>query len=431
MSPQLQLLPPIPPPVGLYVRPGWNDHLILQQLVVEGRAPTGFVFDARYGDRQRDLWEAAVDANLDAVLDPNAQELWTPAGRQLSGLHGVAWSSVADQGEFSLRGAEGEALVSLLADHIAANHFTSVLAPTHYLQGPADRQLGVDLHLARVLRRALDQRGLQGVRLYYPLALPARSLALPANRAHLVRQFGDMDIDAIWLRLHPFGTSASGPIALRRYIDICLDLQRLGVPLVAERTGTVGIALLSFNAVGGIECGVTLGERFDAGRLLHMQSRTGDPYSHPAMVYLAAIDTFIGTVEGRQLLARRAVKAALGCPDGRCCRHGPEDMVRDPRRHAVIQRLREVEQVGGLPPHRRPQEYLDHLRNAGDIAVRLAANHPVLEKARRRLDSWRGTLSILPDEIVPLTGPVPAVGRRLPRVVRLSRPRPVPTATKG
>ena len=56
MSPQLQLLPPVPPPIGLYIRPGWNDHVLLQQLINEGKGPTGLVFDVRFGNRHRDLW---------------------------------------------------------------------------------------------------------------------------------------------------------------------------------------------------------------------------------------------------------------------------------------------------------------------------------------------------------------------------------------
>lgn len=431
MSPQLQLLPPIPPPVGLYVRPGWGDHLVLQQLLVEGKAPTGFVFDARYGLRQRDLWDAAIDAELDAVLDPDVQELWTPAGRTLSGLADVPWSWVADQGEPALRGAAGADLLSALAEHVADNGFTSLLAPTHYLEGASDRRLAIDLHLARELRRVLDDRGLTGVRVYYPLAMPARSMALPADRARLLRQFDEVDIDAIWLRLHPFGTSAAGPLALRRYIEICRDLQRLGVPLVAERTGTVGVALLSYNAVGGIECGVTLGERFDAGRLLHARPSTSRPFSHPAMVYLAAIDTFVSRDDARQLLSRRAGKAALGCPQADCCRHGPEDMVRDPRRHGALQRIREVGHVASVPAHRRPEQYLDHLRSAGDVVVRFIVNHPALEASRRRLNSWHGTLSALPENSLSRVAPPPAVGRRLARHAAVARPRPVTTRTHG
>ena len=255
--------------------------------------------------------------------------------------------------------------------------------------------------------------------------MPAASLAQHGDRAALLRRIGDLDVDAIWLRLHPFGASASGPVALRRYIEICPDLQRLGLPLVAEHTGTVGVALLAFDAVGGIECGITLGERFDAGRLLRVPADRGEPFSHQAMVYLPEIDAYVSGQDAREMLARRATKAALGCRDTSCCRHGPDDMTRDPRRHGVLQRLREVETVGETPAHRRPEQFLDHVRRAGDVATRLSATHAVLEPARRRLDSWRGTLSALPDPLVNRSAPPPAIGRRVPRAADGPRRRPI------
>ena len=86
-----------------------------------------------------------------------------------------------------------------------------------------------------------------------------------------------IEIDAVWLRIHPFGTTAAGPIALRGYIEACRDLHRVGVPLVAERSGTIGVALMAFGAVGGIESGITLGERFDARTLAAPRSPSAKP----------------------------------------------------------------------------------------------------------------------------------------------------------
>ena len=71
-------------------------------------------------------------------------------------------------------------------------------------------------------------------------------------------------------------------------------------------------------------------------------------------------------------------------------------MVRDHRRHGLTQRVREVVEIGETPPHRRPERYLARVSNAGNLAARLGVAHPVLEQARKRLDSWRGTLSAIP-----------------------------------
>ena len=415
----LQLVKPQPPRVGLFVRPGWSDHLLLEQLLVEGHAPTGFVLEGRLGDRTNNLLEAGLDGDLDVVLDTNAQELWSPAASTLAGMQSLPWSEAARAVEAGA--GDGDAnLAREIAGHIKTSRHSSVLAPTHYLDGPSDARLSADLQRTLRLRRELDALGLSTTRIYYPLAMPASSLSTRGDRKRVIRAIRGVDLDALWLRLHPFGTSAAGPIALRRYIELCLDLQDLGLPLVAERTGTVGVALLSFNAVGGIECGVTQGERFDAGRLLK-ERRASDEFARPAMVYLTAIDAYVRRRDATTILARRGARAALGCADTRCCRHGPDDMTRDARRHGVIQRIREVADTGVLPPQRRADQYMDHLRDASDLATRLVNANPELERIRKRLDSWRGTLSSLPQQDRLAAAPRAAVGERL---LVVPRPRP-------
>lgn len=411
------------PELGLYFRPGRNDHVVLQQLLVEGRAPTGLVFEARLGMRHEDLWQAAVDAGVDAVLDTNSQELWAPAEVHLSGVNDIPWSFAGAAGEPQLRGDVGDVLVGSIATYIKDHGFTAVLVPTHYLRGPEDSYLAVDISLAKRLRQQLDLRGLADARLYYPLAMPAAALRDSHAREVLVDALKGLDLDAIWLRLHPFGTNSSGPVALRRYALIAHHLHPLNLPLVAERTGTVGVALLAINAVSGIECGVTLGERFDAARLTRPGGR-GEPYSHPPLVYLEAIGQFATRAEARELLSRRRIRPALGCPDPGCCRGGPDDMVRNPRRHGVVQRIREVRDVAATPPHRRAREYLDSvLRRRTDVAIRLGPAHPLIEKARHRLDSWHGTLTALLDERGAWPAPQAATGQRVGRRVPMRQPR--------
>jgi hypothetical protein len=425
VSPQLQLLPPLRPPLGLYVRPGRNDHVVLQQLIVEGRAPTGLVFEARLGNRHEDLWQTAADAGIDTVLDTNTQELWSVGGRSLSGVMELPWALVAEAADPALRGKAGDELVSRIASYVRQCGFTSVLAPTHYLAGPSDTHFQADVLLARKLRRALDDFGLATTPIYYPLTLPAATLSDSSARDTAVRRLMHLDIDALWLRFHPFGTNASGPVALRRYIAICGDLRRLGVPIVGERTGTVGLALLAFGAVGGIECGVTLGERFDGGRLTR-ETKGNDPYSHPPMVYLQALGQFADRKVATALFEMRGVRAALGCADASCCRTGPEDTLRNPRRHALVQRLKEVNGIASTPGHRRASEYVETVvRRGSDVAVRLGSVHPAIDKARTRLDSWRGTLSAVLELGGGNRAASPALGGRIRREPPLARPRSI------
>ena len=128
MAVQLKLLPPAPPPVGLYFRPGWNDHIVVRQVLAEGRAPSGLVFEARFGSRHSDLREAAIAAELDAVLDTGAMELWTTAGRYLTGLQDVPWGWAADETAPALFGEKGHQLVRGVAEQVKTLGTTSVLA---------------------------------------------------------------------------------------------------------------------------------------------------------------------------------------------------------------------------------------------------------------------------------------------------------------
>lgn len=227
----------------------------------------------------------------------------------------------------------------------------------------------------------------------------------------LIQHLRSLPIDAIWLRVHPFGTTTSGPLALCRYIHACQHFHDLGIPLVAERTGTVGLPLLAFGAVGGIESGVTLEERFTLDRYTRRSSGSG--FLPAPRVYVTELGAFLSRDQARSFFDKRGMRAAHGCQDQRCCRRGYEDMIADPRRHFVVQRTSEVNKLSRTPAELRPTIYVDEfLRPASDAVIRAAKAEPLLESARKRLDSWRGTLgAMLVAEPPNSFAPAP-VGRR-------------------
>lgn len=104
MSAQLKLLPPAKPRLGLYLRPGRNDHTVFQQLLAEDRAVSGLVLDARHFGRQADLRDALTRNGVHAVLDTDFMEAATPGGSVLAGVGKLPWASyvstrpVADAG---------------------------------------------------------------------------------------------------------------------------------------------------------------------------------------------------------------------------------------------------------------------------------------------------------------------------------------------
>lgn len=410
MSPQLKLLPPSKPRLGLYLRPGRNDHTVFEQLLAEDRAVSGLVLDARHTERHAGLREALIDNGVHAVLDTDFMELATPGGSVLAGLDGLPWAKYAEASATELRGLTGRRLASAVAAFVQEHGFTAVLAPTHLLSSATDDMFAADRAMAMELRRALDARGLGQATVFYPLAMAGAALADPVQRAVVTTGLGSIDIDAVWLRIHPFGTTSAGPIALRRYLEAASELHSLGLPLVGERTGTVGLALMAFGAVGGIESGITLGERFDASALVRPRP-VGQAFSPAPRVYLHEIGAFVSRSTAKALFQNRPMIAATGCRDVRCCRNGVDDMLNNPRRHFVLRRTSEVDRLGAIAPAARAGVYLrDVLQPAALLAVRAARLAPELEPAQRRLEAWNLTLAALDATAKPV--PIPALGAR-------------------
>jgi hypothetical protein len=416
-----RLLRAVNPPLGSYFRVG-RDHKPLQALLAEDRAAfTGLVFDARDHDRHRELRGAAA-GRVETVLDTKAFELSTVGGAANPRLAGLPWAG--DQLPHTpelLRGPWGKQVAELIADEVAERQYGAVLTPTHFLRRVDDEWLEVDLELAQRLRAQLDQRRLRDVTIYFSLTMHSSVLADAAARARIVERLASAPIDALWLRIHPFSAADAGPDALRRYIEGARDLQRLGLPLIGEHTGTAGVALLAFGAVGGIESGITSGERFVVSALLKPPSPNAAAFTPAPRVYLAALGTFVSRDQAKALLAKTGMRTMLGCRDTSCCARGPADTDLDPRRHFLLQRQREVTEIGQRPEPVRPSLYLEEfLRPATDFALRAAKVDLKLERTRKRLEGWRLTLGAMNQQGPPTTVALPPEGKRTHPHVRRS-----------
>jgi hypothetical protein len=400
-------------PLGNYLRPGRNDHLVLQQLLSENRlTASGLVVDATLIARHDDLVEEAGHRGIETILDPRAVDLSTEAGYELSGVADLPWAPARPHRPDDLAGAGGLLLAESLAEFAVKESLSGMLAPTHIISGSGDDWLTTDRELVLHLRRALDTRGRASTPIYYPLVMRSQVFCDERERAQLMRHLADLPIDAVWLRIHPFGTTSSGPLALRRYMTACRHLHDLGVPLVGEHTGTVGIPLLAFGAVGGVESGLTLGERFTLDR--YLRRNDGHGFSPAPRVYLDALGAYLSREQAKAFFEKKGMRAAHGCRDSRCCPRGVGDMISEPRRHFVVQRSAEIAKLSKAPRELRAGIYMEEfLRPASDAAVRAAKAEPALESTRKRLDGWRGTLGTVLADSPPVSFSPPAAGRRI------------------
>lgn len=397
-SPRLRL---VRDTLASYVRPFTRDYGRIGRLIAEGHSiGCGVILDPRALDRSDDLRKMAADEKLEVILDPLSVELSTAGGLERTGMSALPWAPATPHRPEDFTSVMVERVARDLARTVVSNGFSAVLAPSHFLDSVPSGWIATDLELARALRAALDGLGATRTPIYYPLVVRLRTVQSPTIRDYLMQQLAAGveagSIDAIWLRVPGFGAATSGPINLRRYIEFARAVHGLGVPIVGERTGTIGVALLAFSAVGGIEQGVTFGERYDLAPITGRQ-KGARPYLPAPRVYIPEIGLFLQTERASELLRHRTVRNRFAC-QRRCCKRGIDDMIGDPRRHFLVSRADEVRELSLLPREDRAEQYLETwLRPATDRATAAARVDPSLTTHRERLDQWRATLGEIRD----------------------------------
>lgn len=384
------------PALGLYFRPGRNDHTtVLAALAGGPPAFQGAVLDASHEARHRELRLQLKNRGYEVVLDPMTLELATEGGWERDGLRSLEWAGKSRHVASQFVGGGVADLADPVAKFAVEKRYSGVLAPTHYVDGFGDPWWKVDRRATTRLRTQLDSAGRSDVPIYYRLAIARQALLDHAQRLAIVHSLADLPIDAVWLCLHPV-SSRSGPIVLRSYLEICHDLAAIGRPLVAERAGFLGLALLGFNAVGAIESGISLGQSFDIGRLVRPPKKR-DPddeiFGPQARVYLERLGITLTRKEAASFFEAKGMKRRFACQDRNCCRSW-RDMIDDPRRHFIYTRASEVAAISSVPAHDRPTMCLDWIRNASDAAVHAARfDRLKFEGEKRRLDGWRMALT--------------------------------------
>jgi hypothetical protein len=289
------------------------------------------------------------------------------------------------------------------------NAFTQVIAPNHLLADSSDPWLSVDAESTRRLRDCLDRENGASVPIIYSLAVSYAAFRNKEQRQNLIHTLKSVPMDALWIKVDGFGSDSSASKTIN-YIQAATDFHELGIPLIADHVGgTVGLAVMAFGAVGGIAHGVTFGERFNA-TAWRKPPQEGSGFGLATRVYIPAIDALLKTKEANDLMhAHPRAKALFGCLDTNCCPRGIKDMMEDPSRHFLYQRMKEIGGLSEIPEQLRPQRFLDsHLRPTTDKALAAVNFNWEEEKMakkmkdnRKRLDDLRVALGRLAEQNQP------------------------------
>jgi hypothetical protein len=134
-----------------------------------------------------------------------------------------------------------------------------------------------------------------------------------------------------------------------------IGLHCLNTPIIAEKTGVLGLALMAFGATSGVESGIASGEKFDHGRLTRPRKQ-GGKFAKSPRVYIPDLGLFLNRDEAKNLLSLRGMHH-YGCRDTQCCSRGIDSMIEDSRRHFAFTRMGQVAHLSRITPSLRPMGY--------------------------------------------------------------------------
>lgn len=392
-------LRPVPDPLALYIRANRNDQPPLLDLLARRDANCfGVVIEATAVKTQRELRDNAASAKLDVILDPRTQASATIGGFGAR-MGSLPWGEARPHQLSDFLGGSGRRRATEIAQFAIAHGFTQILAPTHLVSSSQDPWLDADLANVAHLRNSLDKTGGGGVDILYVLAIPYALFRDDHERSNVIEAMRDTPCKALWLQIDGLGSNATAA-AVRNYIAAASDFKSLGMPVIADGIGGLaGLAMVGFGAVGGLAHGVTFGERTD--HTSWRRPRASEPFGRPRRVYLKNLDLMLDPADAEAIIrSSTRASATLGCPDTHCCPRGLRDMVENPARHFLLQRMGQLAQMSQLPPNLRPAEFIDKFVRPASDALLAASNWtlPTPEIAqrvirqRRRMDTLRMSL---------------------------------------
>ena len=360
---------PAPEPLGWYVRPSHIDHRGIADTLASGSIGLhGVIFDPLHEGRHAELHDLVLEKDRDAILDPRTQELGLPGGFN-ERLAKLPWAMDRQHSPGDFDEVNARRIADAIAQYAISNRYTSVLAPTHYIESANSPWLDVDVRSTFYLRSYLDKAGGNKVPIFYSLAISYEAFRNKEERQVIIQKLAGLPIQSLWVKVSQSGNLTHAGV--RNLVTGAADFHSLGVPLIGDMAGGLrGLSALAFGAFGGVAHGVTQKESFNAGSWLKPPKPESKGFVLPPRVYVAPLDLHLKKQDAEAFFAARNAKSRFGCHDRGCFPRGPQDMFDNPIRHGLIQRSAEIQRLSSVPEQYRAQRFLeDVLRPATDAAV--------------------------------------------------------------
>lgn len=307
------------------------------RLVVDAHVPLAATGSA--------LATTARDAGVPFLIDPETvylQDLQNPNAH----WRRVPFGEPAVQTPADVMSqAAQDGLVQAVVDYQVKHGATAVIAPYVHIERPDSGWILVQASLWRRTKAYVEAAGINlpviavvavGWRCLHPLrgvpqlshmwdalaALEPSEVALAASKVHM-------------------GTRPEDRIA--ELLMLVRDLTR-AYKVTMWQQGLLGEACVVEGAAG-YECGIGWREKCDLQSRMsqHRQAISGHPAARP--IYIAELGRGVPKTRLQLARSKRKVWARLVCPFPDCCAPGGDDLLGDARRHSVVARARELEQL--------------------------------------------------------------------------------------
>lgn len=358
-------------PAELLIRPGRNDHRMVEDLVAPGasgrglgvRPPIGrLVLDAPVVASRPQFAEAAVAAGLPVLVDPMTFLLQQPTDPD------NAWSRLPfatadalDPESLADRGRRRR-LVARAVDFQLQHGATIIVPPYFGAAGPADPWFELTLgclHDTAEYLRHLDARLPINPVLAGRLDRFARPAQLHAGVDRFAEAARDVGAQAVAALLGPAGKPKDNYAKVLHLFTAVRRLRRPGLAVHAWRQGAYGAALVAAG-LQGYETGVTYGESTDLAAAARCRRPAPPPEATEdeekqggggVGVYIPALGRSVARQAVEALDAHLPTRALLVCDDPvLCCPHGMQSTLGAGRRaHAVRSRARYLAQIDQMP----------------------------------------------------------------------------------
>lgn len=369
----------------LVIRPGKNDHRVLEDLLAPGGASvlvplnrpliSRLVIDAHLAPRRPGLVLAAAAAGTGVLIDP-LTPLWQGELRPQDPWSRLEFGSPErlTPGDLSSQ-LERERLVAQVIDFQVAHGATAVVPPYTYSQSPVDPWFEIALDFTRLTARRMRRDSI-----HLPI-VPVLCAQLKGFGRDRFWRFGidrfakaalDVGPQMIGVCLSPAGHAGDSYEKVLRLFAACRRLKESGARVVAWRQGIYGAALVAAG-LDGYETGIGTREQSNIASVISSRKprREGARRGTGGLpgVYLEPLGRSVSSKVAETLLGTRAMRPKVMCDDERCCPDGAGSTLDHRAAHAVRTRARELFALEAQPAPWRLHQIAKDARAAAALAV--------------------------------------------------------------